>query len=116
LISVGVFLTKNNYNVITGNSISWLVVFLPPLLAWFFSITGSIFFRTFIKKDAIISITMVIICLLTYQLYIIISTAIQSKPNLNIGYVLIPSIVFGTFSVVFLYFGHFIFQKMFVKV
>jgi hypothetical protein len=104
--------------VIAKQNVSWAVVFIPPILAYIFTITGSVFFRTFIKKDAVITVSMVIICLLTYQLYNIIFQAINphTLPNPNIAYLIIPSVVFAFFSIAFLYFGYFIFQRMCVKV
>jgi hypothetical protein len=116
LINILYFKIKVNYDVITGNNLKWIIVFLPTFLAWIFGIASAIFFRTFIKKDALISVIVYVICLLTYELYIIISVAITNQLNTTNAYLLIPSIVFSCLAVIFFIGGYVIFQRAYVKV
>jgi hypothetical protein len=104
-------------DVLSANNIKWITIFLPIFCAWLLGICSSIFFRTFIKKDAIISVVTVLIVLLTYQLYnIIISVVVSKKPDPTIGYLIIPCVVFGTLAISFFIAGYNIFKRMFVRV
>ncbi|MDR0739587.1 MAG: hypothetical protein LBF00_01725 [Mycoplasmataceae bacterium] len=116
LVNVFYFKLRYHIDILSLNNICWAVIFLPPFLAWIFGITSSIFFRTFIKKDAIISITAVVISVLTYQLYSIIMLAANKHVDSMTAYLVIPSVVFAVCSVVFFIGGYIIFQKMFIRV
>jgi hypothetical protein len=110
------FLIKDDYSIPNVENFSWLVVFIPPILAWNFAVANAIFFKSFVKKDALITIVVVIVCILTYFSYEIIMTAIGTQPNLNVEYLVVPSVVFGALTISFMCSANSIFQKMYVRV
>ena len=99
------------------NGFDYSTLFVPPLLITVFAIFMTFTLRPFIiKRDGLISIVIVLLMFLTYQLYPIVCNATSTDPDLRVGCLVLPVVVFGVGAIGTICSTIMVYKKLYVKV
>jgi hypothetical protein len=101
--------------------LNYATLFVPPIFIMFFAIFMTFTLRPFIiKRDGLISLIIVLLVFLTYQLYPIIflitNTDSSKNSDLKISCLLLPSLVFGIGAIATMLSTSIVYKNLYVKV